>query len=76
MSGDRRQTGRLPPAADDGRWHYWASFATILRGQIVFGKDVHEVRREVAAQGYGLRKLHESSAPQEPSRHPAFPSQS
>lgn len=53
----RRETGRLPPPAGGGRWRYWASFATVLRGQIVYGIDVHEVRREVAAQGYALRHL-------------------
>lgn len=54
---DHRDAGRLPPPARGGRWRYWASFATVLRGTIAYGIDVHEVRREVAAQGYALRSL-------------------
>ena len=52
-----RGTSGLPPPANGGRWRFWASFATVLRGQIAYGIDVHEVRREIAENGYALRNL-------------------
>ena len=47
----------LPPPPDGGKWRFWASFATVLRGQIAYGIDVHEVRREVTEHGYAVRHL-------------------
>jgi hypothetical protein len=52
-----RNTQALPSPADGGEWRFWASFATSLRGQIVYGVDVREVRQEVAAKGFALRTL-------------------
>lgn len=54
---DRRDTSKLPPPENGGKWRFWASFASILRGQIAYGVDVHAVRQEVAAKGYALRTL-------------------
>ena len=53
----RRIAADLPPPANGGKWRFWASFATVLRGQIAYGVDVHEVRREVADNGYAVRSL-------------------
>ena len=42
---------------DGGQWKFWASFATTLRGHIVYGIDVRQVREEVGDKGYALRAL-------------------
>ena len=47
----------LPPPANGGKWRFWATFSTVLRGQVAYGIDVHEVRREVADDGYAVRCL-------------------
>ena len=60
---DSRDTDKLPPPADGGRWRFWASFASVLRGQIAYGIDVYEVRQEVAAQGHALRTLERITRP-------------
>ena len=60
---DSRDAGRLPPPENGGRWRFWASFASPLRGQIAYGIDVYEVRQEVAAQGYALRMLERITRP-------------
>ena len=52
-----RDVDSLPPPAGGGKWRFWASFATILRGHIVYGIDVREVRKEVADKGFALRPL-------------------
>ena len=52
-----RDTEILPLPKDGGNWRYWASFATTLRGHIVYGIDVRQVRKEVASKGYALRPL-------------------
>lgn len=52
-----RDIEALPPPAGGERWRYWASFATMLRGEIVYGINVHSVREEVVRKGYALRPL-------------------
>lgn len=47
----------LPPPPGGGIWRFWASFATVLRGHVAYGVDVHEVRREIAESGYALRQM-------------------
>ena len=54
---DSRDTAGLPPTMNGGRWRFWASFSTVLRGQIAYGIDVHEVRQEIAETGYALRRM-------------------
>ena len=54
---DSRDTASLPPPTNGGRWRFWASFSTVRRGQIAYGVDVHEVRQEIAKNGYALRNL-------------------
>ena len=54
---DSRDTAGLPPPANGGKWRLWASFSTVLRGEIAYGIDVHEVRQEIAETGYALRKM-------------------
>lgn len=54
---DHRAPEKLPAPNDGGQWKFWASFATTLRGHIVYGIDVRKVREEVADQGYALRDL-------------------
>ena len=50
-----RDATTLPTPDDNGKWRFWASFATILHGHIFYGIDVEEVRREVAKNGFALR---------------------
>ncbi len=52
-----RVAANLPAPTNGGKWRFWASFATVLRGQIAYGIDVNEVRREVAAHGHAVRCL-------------------
>lgn len=52
-----RDAEKLPVPDDGGQWKFWASFATTLRGHIVYGIDVREVREEVEDKGYALRAL-------------------
>ena len=52
-----RDADKLPAPNDGGQWKFWASFATTLRGHIVYGIDVREVREEVGDKGYALRDL-------------------
>lgn len=52
-----RSTADLPPPANGGSWRFWASFASVLRGQIAYGIDVHEVRQEIEENGYARRRL-------------------
>ena len=60
---DNRDTARLRPPANGGRWHFWAWFTTALRGHIVYGIDIQEVRREVAANGYAHSYLPHAHRP-------------
>lgn len=53
---DSRDTASLP-LPSGGRWRYWASFSTPLRGQVAYGIDVYEVRQEVAETGYALWQM-------------------
>lgn len=50
-----RDAEKLPAPKGDGQWKFWASFATTLRGHIVYGIDVREVRKEVVNKGYAQR---------------------
>ena len=52
-----RLSADLPTTTNGGKWRFWASFATVLRGQIAYGIDVNEVRRAVAENGYAVRCL-------------------
>ena len=52
-----RDAEKLPSPTDGGQWKFWATFATTLRGHIVYGIDVRKVREEVAKNGYALRPL-------------------
>ena len=54
---DHRDAVKLPAPNDGGKWKFWASFSTTLRGHIVYSVDVHQVREEVRDQGYALRDL-------------------
>lgn len=54
---DHRDAVKLPAPNDGGKWKFWASFSTTLRGHIVYGVDVRQVREEVRDQGYALRDL-------------------
>lgn len=50
-----RDADKLPAPNDGGQWKFWASFATTLRGHIVYGIDVRQVHEEVSDRGYALR---------------------
>ena len=53
----RRSASDLPQPESSGNWRFWASFSTVLRGQVAYGIDVPEVRREVSENGYAVRYL-------------------
>lgn len=52
-----RDTTALPTPVDNGKWRFWASFTSIQHGQITYGIDVEEVRRDVATDGFALRMM-------------------
>lgn len=42
----------LPRPNGGGRWRYWRSFNTMLRGRVAFDVDLDEVRKTIEQQGY------------------------
>ncbi len=52
-----RKTENLPPNEDGSKWIFWASFAGKLRGTIVYGIDVDEIHKKVAAEGFALHYM-------------------
>ena len=52
-----RIASNLPKPEKGGSWRFWASFSTVLRGQIAYGINVSQVRTEVAENGYAVRHL-------------------
>lgn len=53
---ETRSGDRLPQPPKNEKWGYAGSFATTLRGNIVFGIDTREVRDEVNAKGFARRR--------------------
>lgn len=49
-----RSTDGLP---SDASWRYWSTFSTTLRGTVVYGIDVRNVREEVRRNGFARRPL-------------------
>ena len=47
-----RQGEKLPRAPGGGKWRYWSSFATKLRGAVAFGIKPSEAHKEIKAYGY------------------------
>jgi len=54
---DSRAGERLPAAPLGGRWRYWNSFSSSLRGAVAFGINPQNVRDEVKAQGYARSRM-------------------
>lgn len=54
---DTRAGEKLPAPPSSGKWRYWTSFATTLRGAVAFGIGPRDVRAEVKERGYARRRL-------------------
>jgi hypothetical protein len=52
-----RSGEKLPTTPGLGKWRYWNTFSTTLRGAVAFGVDPRELREEVKRQGYARRRL-------------------
>lgn len=48
---------KLPDAPGQGKWRYWSTFSTELRGIVAFGVNPTELRDEVKRHGYARRRL-------------------
>lgn len=51
-----RDASALPPAPRSGSWRFAGSFSSPLCGEIVYGLDIQEVRREVSENRYALHR--------------------
>ena len=54
-----RKPRNLPGLERGGRWRYWRSFRTELRGRVAFGMDLREIGAGVEANGYTRTRLQE-----------------
>jgi hypothetical protein len=54
---DTRTGDKLPDCSGGGKWRYWSSFSTSLRGTVAFGIRPQEVREEIKKRGYARRRL-------------------
>src|SRR2546428_14169129 len=53
-----RNGSKLPAAPTGGRWLYWTSFSSPMRGAIAFGLEHHDAaRQEVLINGYYRHRL-------------------
>jgi len=54
---DTRAGDKLPTGPVGGKWRYWTTFSTALRGAVAFGIKPQEVREEVKKRGYARKRL-------------------
>jgi hypothetical protein len=48
---------KLPDCSGGGKWRYWSTFSTSLRGTVAFGICPQEVREEIKKHAYARRRL-------------------